>query len=62
VSGDLTLPSKWGCDNIWDAEEEEGNVGEVLEGVGQKFFMILTLHDFAHQYVLSNILMSPWLE
>ncbi len=46
---------------IWDADEEEGDVGEVLEGVGSKFHMSSTLHDLAHQYVLTNIaIMVPW--
>ncbi len=49
--------------HIWDAKKEKGNVGEVLEGVGQKKLMTLALHDFAHQYILTNIsLMLPWLE
>jgi hypothetical protein len=49
--------------HVWDVEEEEGDANEVLGGVGHNFFMTLALHDFAHQYVLSNItLMSPWLE
>jgi len=48
---------------IWNVKEEKGDVGEVLEGVGQKFMMIPTLHDLTHQYVLTNItLMSPWLK
>ncbi len=47
---------------IWDADEEEGDVGEVLEGVGTKFHMSPTLHDLAHQYVLTNIaIMTPWI-
>jgi len=40
---------------IWDANEEEGDVGEVLEGVGTKFHMSPTLCNLAHQYVLTNI-------
>jgi hypothetical protein len=40
---------------IWDADEEKGDVGEVLEGVGTKLHMSTTLHDLAHQYVLTNI-------
>jgi hypothetical protein len=38
-----------------DVDEEEGDVGEVLEGVGTKFHMNPTLHDLAHQYVLISI-------
>ncbi len=34
--------------HIWDANEEEGDVGEVLEGVGTKFLMNPTLRDAAH--------------
>jgi hypothetical protein len=46
---------------IWDVDEEEGDVGEVLEGVGTKFHMNPTLHDLAHQYVLISIaIMTPW--
>jgi hypothetical protein len=47
---------------VWDADEEEGDVGEVLEGVGTKFLMNPTLHDATHQYVLANIsIMMPWM-
>jgi hypothetical protein len=47
---------------IWDAKKE-GDVGEVLKGVGQKNLIILALCDLAHQCILTNIsLMSPWLE
>jgi hypothetical protein len=46
---------------IWDVKEEKGDVGEVLEGAGQKFMMLPALCDLTHQYVLTNItLMSPW--
>jgi hypothetical protein len=46
---------------IWVVDEENGDVGEVLEGVGTKFHMSPTLHDLAHQYVLTNItIMTPW--
>jgi len=42
--------------------DEEGNVGEVLKGVGVKFIMFLALCDVAHKYVFANIsLMSPQL-
>jgi hypothetical protein len=49
--------------HIWDVKEEKGDVGEVLEGVGQKFMLIPTLCDLTHQYVVIDItLMSPWLK
>jgi len=48
---------------VSDADEEEGNDDEVLEGASVKFSMSPTLCDFAHQYVITNIsLMSPWLQ
>jgi hypothetical protein len=48
--------------SIWNAKKE-GDVGEVLKGVGQKHWMTLALCDLAHQWILTNIsLMSPWLE
>ncbi len=47
---------------IWDADEEKGDVGEVLEGTSTKFFMSSSLCDVAHQYVLANIsIMMPWM-
>ncbi len=47
--------------HIWDVDEEEGDVGKVLEGVGTKLRTSPTLHDLAHQYVLTNIaIMIPW--
>ncbi len=47
---------------IWDVDEEDGDVGEVLEGVGRKFHMIATLCDLAHLHVLTNIsIMQPWM-
>jgi hypothetical protein len=49
---------KW---QIWDADEEEGDVGEVLEDVGSKFLMTTILWDLDHQYVLDNFaIMMPW--
>jgi hypothetical protein len=48
--------------HIWGVNEKKGDVGEVLEGVGTKFHMSPTLHDLAHQYVLTNIaIMTPWI-
>jgi hypothetical protein len=48
---------------VWDADEKDGNVDEVLEGVKRKFHMILASHDLAHLYVLTaNIaIMQPWM-
>ncbi len=49
--------------HVWDANEEEGDVGEVVEGVGTKFVMSPTLRDLAHQCVLTNIsIMTPLME
>ncbi len=49
--------------HVWDANEEEGDVGEVVEGAWTKFVMSPTLRDLAHQYVLTNIsIMTPWIE
>jgi hypothetical protein len=48
---------------IWDVDEEEGDVGEVLEGAGTKFLMNPILRDVAYQYVLANIsIMMPWMQ
>ncbi len=47
---------------VWDADEEEGDVGEVLEAIGTKFLMNPTLRDATYQYVLANIsIMMPWM-
>jgi hypothetical protein len=48
---------------VWDADEEDGNVDEVLEGARRKFHMTLASHDLAHLYVLTaNIaIMQPWM-
>ncbi len=49
---------KW---RIWDVDEEEKDVGEVLEGANSKFLMSTTLWDLVHQYVLDNFaIMMPW--
>ncbi len=46
---------------IWDAYEEEGVCGEVLEGAGIKFILPKECHDLAHQYVLTNTsCLAPW--
>lgn len=48
---------------IWDVDEEEGDVNEVLEGTSTKSFMSSSLHEVAHQYVLANIsIMMPWMQ
>lgn len=49
-------------EQVWDVDEEEGDAGEVLEEVGKKFHMTPTLHDLAHEYVLTNMsVMTPWM-
>ncbi len=49
--------------HIWDVDEEEGDVSEVLEGTSTKSFMNSSSHDVAHQYVLANIsIMMPWMQ
>jgi hypothetical protein len=52
------------CNDVYGMQMmKEGDVGEVVEGVGTKFVMSPTLRDLAHQYVLTNILiMTPWIE
>jgi hypothetical protein len=48
--------------HIWDLDEEEGDAGEVLEGINTKFLMSSSLCDATHQYVLANIsIMMPWM-
>jgi hypothetical protein len=45
---------------VWDAEEEYGDIEEVLEGAGKPYLMTAELRDVAHQYVLRNIfVMQP---
>jgi hypothetical protein len=47
---------------VWDAEEEYGDVEEVLEGAGKPYVMSAALQDAAHHYVLTNVsVMQPWL-
>jgi len=49
--------------HVWDANEEEHDVSEVVEGAWTKFVMSPTLRDLAHHYVLTNIsIMTPWME
>jgi hypothetical protein len=45
---------------VWDAEEDYGDVEEVLEGAGKLYLMAPELRDVAHEYVLRNIsMMQP---
>jgi hypothetical protein len=45
---------------VWDAEEEYGDVEEVLEGARKPYLMTTELRDVVHQYVLHNIsVMQP---
>jgi hypothetical protein len=47
---------------VWDAEEEYGDVEEVLEGAGRPYVLTAALRDIAHKYVLRNVAaMQPWL-
>ncbi len=52
------------CNDVYGMQmRKEGDVGEVVEGVGTKFVMNPTLRDLAHQYVLTNIsIMTSWME
>jgi len=46
---------------LWDANEEEGVYGEVLEGSGSKFRLLPSARDLAHHYVLTNVAcLAPW--
>jgi hypothetical protein len=46
---------------VWDADEEEGVYGEVLEGSGSKFRLLPSARDLAHHYVLTNAAcLAPW--
>ncbi len=46
---------------LWDANEEEGVYGEVLEGFGFKFRLLPSARDLAHHYVLTNAAcLAPW--
>ncbi|KAL3678810.1 hypothetical protein R1sor_021766 [Riccia sorocarpa] len=40
---------------IWDAEEDEGVAGEVLQGAFQHFTLSTQLRDKAHEYILKNM-------
>jgi hypothetical protein len=46
---------------VWDANEEVGMYGEVLEGSGSKFCLLPLAQDLAHHYVLTNAAcLTPW--
>ncbi len=48
---------------VWDVEEKEGVVGEVLKSAIEKYVFNPKLQDLAHNYVLTNIkIMSPWIQ
>jgi hypothetical protein len=44
---------------IWDVDEEEGDVNEVLEGVGMKYVMRLHLPSQLDQVLLYYIIRYP---
>jgi hypothetical protein len=46
---------------VWDAEEEYGDVEEVLEGGGKPYMLSAALRDAAYRFVLTNTsAMQPW--
>jgi len=46
---------------IWDAYEEEGVYGEVVEGATTKLTLDPIAQDVAHQYVITNVAcLAPW--
>ncbi len=46
---------------VWNADEEEGVIGEVLQGAVTRKKITLEQRDMAHQFVLQNTkLMQPW--
>jgi hypothetical protein len=46
---------------IWDADEEEGVYGEVVEGAATKLTLDPVTRDVAHQYVITNVAcLAPW--
>ena len=48
---------------VWDSEEEEGVIGEVLEGGSCDLNLSADIRDMAHLYVLQNTEpMQPWWE
>ncbi len=48
---------------IWDADEEEGVYGEVVEGAATKLTLDPVARDVAHQYVITNVAcLTPWVQ
>lgn len=48
---------------VWQSEEDEGVIGEVLQGAGKSLRLTERVRNLAHQYVLENtVVMQPWLE
>ncbi len=48
---------------IWDADEEEGVYGEVVEGAATKWTLDPVTRDVAHQYVITNVAcLAPWVQ
>jgi hypothetical protein len=46
---------------IWDADEEEGVYGEVLEGAATRLTLDPVTREVAHQYVITNVAcLAPW--
>jgi Domain of unknown function (DUF4218) len=46
---------------VWQSEEDEGVIGEVLEGGSTQLTVPIQIRDMAHEYVLRNTeLMQPW--
>jgi hypothetical protein len=47
---------------IWDADEDEGVYGEVVEGAATKLTLDPVTRDVAHQYVITNVAcLAPWI-
>lgn len=46
---------------LWNSNEEEGVIGEVLEGTAIWWELPIAMRDIAHNYVLNNTnAMAPW--
>jgi Domain of unknown function (DUF4218) len=46
---------------VWHSEEDDGVIGEVLEGGYTQLHLTTRIRDLAHEYVLRNTeLMQPW--
>jgi hypothetical protein len=47
---------------VWDADEEYGEVEKALEGAGKPYMLSFALLDVVHKYELRNVVvMQPWL-